>query len=165
MSAYMEVAMPILDEECLIQALEEMGFTKEMIEIHKEAVKLEGYEGSLRNNTANIVIRRKFVGSASNDLGFKKTASGYKFVVSDYDSRGYNKTWQNKLMEHYSSLYSEKLRKIKEEEERKRIEEENRLAREERRNQIIESAKKRGYTVSEKRVGKTIQLVLQKREY
>ena len=164
MSAYIEIPMPILDQECLIQALERMGFEKSKIEIHETPTQLQGYMGDLRNTTANIVIQKRFVGQASNDLGFRKTASGYRFIVSDYDKRRYNSTWQQRLMNHYAPLYESKLERIAEE-ERKRIEEEKRVAREERRNIIVENAKRRGYIVSEERQGNTIQLVLVRREY
>ena len=48
---------------------------------------LYGYQGDRRKETANIVIRRKFVGSASNDLGFQKTDAGYVAVISEFDRR------------------------------------------------------------------------------
>lgn len=72
------------DRECLLQALSECGYTT--VE-EGEAISLYGYRGDRRPETANIVVRRKFIGSASNDLGFQKTDAGYVPVISEYDQR------------------------------------------------------------------------------
>jgi hypothetical protein len=52
-----------------------------------ERLPLYGYQGDRRPETADIVIRRKFVGAASNDLGFARTNQGYTPIVSEYDLR------------------------------------------------------------------------------
>jgi len=164
MSAYIKINMPITDTECLLKALSELGFDEEIIEVHENPVKLVGYEGSLRNETANIVVRKKHVGTASNDIGFKKTNLGYKFIVSDYDRRKYGSNWQRSLSSKYEKHYESKMLRIKEE-ERKRIAEEKRRLREEQRDTIVEKAKKKGYAVTEKHEGNTIRLALVKRKY
>lgn len=47
---------------------------------------LEGYHGDERQQTAEIIIKRREVGGASNDVGFKKNADGsFTLIVSDYD--------------------------------------------------------------------------------
>lgn len=70
------------NRECLLQALAECGYgTVE----EGEALSLYGYRGDQRPETAQIVVRRKFIGSASNDLGFQKTDAGYVAVISEYD--------------------------------------------------------------------------------
>ena len=70
------------NRECLLQALAECGYgTVE----EGEALSLYGYRGDQRPETAQIVIRRKFIGAASNDLGFQKTDAGYVAVISEYD--------------------------------------------------------------------------------
>jgi hypothetical protein len=72
------------DRECLLNALVECGYgTVE----EGEALSLYGYQGDRRAETAQIVVRRKFIGSASNDLGFQKTDAGYIPVISEYDQR------------------------------------------------------------------------------
>lgn len=164
MSAYITIKMPIIDTECLVEALKKMGFDEKCIEVHNEPVKLVGYEGSLRNQTANIVIRKKYVGAASNDIGFKKTNLGYKFIVSEFDRGKYDSNWQKLLLSEYENKFNSKLLRI-EEEERKKIEEEKRNLREEQRTTIIERAKKKGYVVTEKREGNIIKLALLKRFY
>ena len=72
------------DRECLLNALSECGYS----EVEEgEALSLYGYQGDRRKETAQLVVRRKFIGSASNDLGFQKTAAGYVPVISEFDQR------------------------------------------------------------------------------
>lgn len=70
------------DRECLLKALRECGYAETE---EGEALSLYGYRGDRRPETAQIVVRRKFIGAASNDLGFQKTESGYVPVISEYD--------------------------------------------------------------------------------
>lgn len=72
------------DRECLLKALQECGY--ETVE-EGEALSLYGYQGDRRAETAQIVVRRKYIGAASNDLGFRKTDAGYVPVISEYDQR------------------------------------------------------------------------------
>ena len=72
------------DRECLLKALAGCGYgTVE----EGESLSLYGYQGDRRPETAQIVVRRKFIGAASNDLGFQKTDAGYVAVISEYDQR------------------------------------------------------------------------------
>lgn len=72
------------DRECLLNALSECGYgTVE----EGASLSLYGYQGDKRAETAQIVVRRNFIGSASNDLGFQKTDNGYVPVISEYDQR------------------------------------------------------------------------------
>ena len=52
-----------------------------------EALPLYGYQGDLRPERVQLVIRREHLTSASNDLGFVRTEKGYVPVVSEYDER------------------------------------------------------------------------------
>jgi hypothetical protein len=83
MSKYMTfTGTAFKDRECLVQALSECGYgTVE----EGESLSLYGYQGDRKPETAQIVVRRKFIGSASNDLGFQKTENGYVPVISEYD--------------------------------------------------------------------------------
>ena len=72
------------DRECLLKALAECGY--EVVE-EGEALSLYGYQGDRRPETAQLVVRRKYIGAASNDLGFQKTDAGYVPVISEYDQR------------------------------------------------------------------------------
>ena len=82
MSEYVEVEVKFKDESILIQSLKEMGY-KPLI--HKNAKKLEGYQGDKRSQKAHIIISRKQVGGASNDVGFEKVKKGYVLHASAYD--------------------------------------------------------------------------------
>lgn len=84
------------DAECLEGALKELGHQPQ---VHKNPVQLYGYQGDRRKETAEIVLPRKTVGSASNDVGFKKDAHGnFQAIISDYDrSIGYNEQWLGKV--------------------------------------------------------------------
>ena len=48
---------------------------------------LFGYHGDRRPETAALVVRRRHIGPASNDLGFARTAEGYFPIISDFDNR------------------------------------------------------------------------------
>lgn len=85
MSKYMTfTSAAFKDRECLLQALQECGYAETE---EGEAVSLYGYHGDRRPETAQIVVRRKFIGAASNDLGFQKTEAGYVPIISEYDQR------------------------------------------------------------------------------
>jgi hypothetical protein len=88
MSEYIECMVDINDQECLIQALLDLGVTNEAIEVHEEPVRLYGYMGDERGQKAHIVIRRKDIGTASNDIGFERLVDGkWRIHVSDFDLR------------------------------------------------------------------------------
>jgi hypothetical protein len=72
------------DRRLLLAALADLGFA--VVE-EGEGLLLYGYRGDRRPETAEIVIRRAFVGAASNDLGFVRTAQGFVPILSEYDAR------------------------------------------------------------------------------
>ena len=51
------------------------------------ALPLFGYQGDRRPETAELVVRRRQLGPASNDLGFARTPRGYVPILSEYDQR------------------------------------------------------------------------------
>ena len=72
------------DRRLLLAALADLDYT----EVEEgEALALYGYQGDQRAETAEIVVRRCYVGSASNDLGFARTPRGFVPLVSEYDQR------------------------------------------------------------------------------
>ena len=72
------------DRRLLLAALADLGYT----EVEEgEALPLHGYLGNQRPETAEIVVRRRHLGPASNDVGFAKTDAGYVPLISDYDQR------------------------------------------------------------------------------
>lgn len=103
MSAYVEGKTSIKEVECLVEALIEMGFKKEHIEVYEEATNLYGYHGDKRDQLANVIVRRKYVGTASNDLGFVRGADGtYAVIVSEYDSNNNSGKWTGQLDKRFS---------------------------------------------------------------
>ncbi len=68
----------------LLTALADLGYPS--VE-EGEALPLYGYQGDQRQETAEIVVRRQHLGSASNDLGFTRTSAGYVPILSEYDHR------------------------------------------------------------------------------
>ncbi len=66
------------------------------------AQSLTGYHGDTRKERANIIVRRQYVGSAANDLGFIKAEDGtYSAIVSAYDSGKHNAQWFTGLKRAY----------------------------------------------------------------
>lgn len=122
MSAYITLMTPMTDEECLLQALEDVGFTSEQIELHANPTPLIGYQGDRRTQKADIVIRRQHVGTASNDIGFLATPTGYQAFVSGYDSPRYGTSWLSKLGECYQARWFAKEQRLAEEERRRKEE-------------------------------------------
>lgn len=73
------------------------------MEEHAEATNLYGYRGDKREQKAEIIIRRKHVGSSSNDIGFVQTEDGsWSAIISEYDSNRYNGGWLDKLTQTYA---------------------------------------------------------------
>lgn len=58
--------------------------------VHKEATNLYGYQGDKRQQKAHIIIPRKQVGGASNDVGFERSKKGFVMHASAYD-----KSWRD----------------------------------------------------------------------
>jgi len=83
MSKYVECNTQIMNEKALIAALHEMGYTDLKV---GQNIPLMGYEGRQRKERADVVIPRKYVRAAANDIGFKKQADGtFKAIVSEFD--------------------------------------------------------------------------------
>ena len=72
------------DRKLLLAALADLGYAD--VE-EGEALALYGYQGDRRAETADIVVRRRHVGSASNDVGFVRTPRGYVPIVSEFDAQ------------------------------------------------------------------------------
>ncbi len=82
MSEFHILSIDITDQKNLVKTLEEMGYKPK---IHKEAQSLHGYQGDVRKQKAHVIIPRKQVGSASNDIGFELKDSKYIMHISEYD--------------------------------------------------------------------------------
>jgi len=103
MSHYSEVGIEMTDTGCLVAALGRLGF-RDKVEVYAEAQPLYGYQGDIRPQKAHVIIRRRHVGNAANDLGFERQADGkYRAYISDFDQsdNGYNSAWLGRLKQVY----------------------------------------------------------------
>lgn len=117
--AEMQVNFEQRHEAELIAALESQ-FGKGNVEVHIMPVGLEGFQGDDRSKLrqtskdyappCHIIVRRRHVGSAANDIGFRRLETGgYAAYVSDFDkTRNYNQQRQGKVLQEYTLLTSEK---------------------------------------------------------
>lgn len=82
-SEYICCELEIEDADTIKETLKELGFPYEE---HKEGTNLVGWLGDKRSQLAHIVVRRRNISRASNDIGFRKTESGkYELIISEYD--------------------------------------------------------------------------------
>ena len=100
MSKYMECQTVIGDRKFLVAALAELGYH---VEVHPEGAALFGYEGRERPERAHVIIRRKELSSASNDIGFARSDEGrFVALLSEYDQQiGYDRKWLAKVQQIY----------------------------------------------------------------
>jgi len=163
-SAYVTLGTPMTERECLLAALAAVGFGAGVVEVHPEPVPLVGYEGSRRAQTADVVVRRRHLGGSSNDLGFLRTPTGYRAIVSRYDRTRFGDAWLRRLEERYREHDRRRVERL-EAEERRRAEEARRRLVEAQRRAVGEQAERLGYRVREEQDGETVRLVLVKRVY
>jgi hypothetical protein len=115
----MDVIFKVEFEQDLVEVLEAQ-FGKGHIEVHEEPKPLFGFQGdnrALANKNGpdyappcDIIIRREYVGRASNDIGFKRMQDGtFKAYVSEFDSySNYPKKKQEQTAKEYSLRVTEK---------------------------------------------------------
>jgi hypothetical protein len=105
MSEFHIIEVVFKDQPVLIQTLREMGYEPE---VHEKAKNLFGYQGDKREQKAHIIIPRKQVGGASNDVGFERVKKGFVLHASAFDS-----AWRTgKKLKTLNKRYTEnKLRK------------------------------------------------------
>ena len=107
MSQYAKLESQYKDRECLVQALNDQGYST--VEVHEQPQQLFDYCGrattylDASGDKAEIIVRRQYVGGAANDLGFAKQADGkYAPIVSRFDTGKHNTKWFNKLKDSYN---------------------------------------------------------------
>ncbi len=100
MSHFTCIKTQIRNQDALVKALADVGFKD--VEVHKTAQHLYGYQGDVRSQTAEVVIRRQYIGVASNDIGFKRQDDGqFQAIISEYDRHQYSHEWLNNLTQRY----------------------------------------------------------------
>jgi hypothetical protein len=91
----------ITDKGALVKALADIGY--KLVEVHDAPQHLYGYRGDKRAQVAEVIVRRKYVGHASNDLGFQRTADGsFEAIISGYDRRKHSQAWLDRLTQRYA---------------------------------------------------------------
>jgi len=160
MSAYITLATPMVDEECLIEAIVELGFDRTALLCSTTPIALRGWQ---QGRCAHIVLPREHTGDAFNDIGFLKGPTGYIAILSD-DQAVYGRSWLARVGELYAVKWNAKQARLAEA-ERIRIDQERRRLVEAQRTAVHERAKKLGYIVKESREGDKLRLVLVKRSY
>ena len=135
MSHYTTIDTDMTDPECIKKALNDMGFTNEMI-VEQKARTLLGYRGKVRKDditgevmTADLTIEgmagANHVGGASNDIGWRLMPNGtYQAVISENEAGRkdsvtgkqhgtYGSEWQGKMLQAYGFHKTTKLAKKK----------------------------------------------------
>lgn len=99
MSHFTTIKTKIADANALKRALADLGYS-----VLEEGYNLPlyVYQGDRRPQTADIVVRRKYISDLSNDLGFKKKGSTYEMIISEYDIGLLGQEFIGKLMQRYA---------------------------------------------------------------
>ena len=101
MSHFTCIKTQIKNVHALLKALKDVGFNK--VETHDTAQYLYGYQGDVREQAAEVIIRRKYIGSSSNDIGFRRQEDGqFEAIISEYDRYKYSQQWLNGLTQRYA---------------------------------------------------------------
>jgi len=100
LSKYLECNTVLGDRTFLVAALAELGYHAE---VHPDGAALFGYEGRERPERAHVIIRRKELSPASNDIGFARSSDGpFVALLSEYDQQiGYDRKWLGKVQQIY----------------------------------------------------------------
>jgi hypothetical protein len=112
MSKYEELRTILSDERHLLDALGDLGYSPE---VSPAGLSLYGYLGDERPEKANIVIRRRQLNSASNDIGFARDANGvYRALISEYDRGiGFDGAWLGRVAQTYKERQTMAVAKAK----------------------------------------------------
>jgi hypothetical protein len=101
-SAYITCKTQFKDRDSLVEALRDLGYAE--VEVHETPWTLIDYVGHARPEKAHVIVRRRYVDIAANDIGFVKQADGsYSAIISEYD-RGstFTEEKQNQLRVRYA---------------------------------------------------------------
>jgi Protein of unknown function (DUF1257) len=100
MSHFTRVRTKLHDAAVLRAALAEVGYRN--VEVHDEPQVLYGYRGDARPERAEIIVRRAYVGSMSNDIGFARQPDGsFEAIISEFDRRRHDQRWVARLNQAY----------------------------------------------------------------
>ena len=100
MSQFTRIRTTLRDAGLLAAALKEVGFGA--AEVHDQPETLYGYRGDARPERAEVIVRRKDIGPASNDIGFARQPGGsFEAIISEFDRRTYDERWLLRLTQAY----------------------------------------------------------------
>lgn len=101
MSHFTCIQTQITHIDSLVKALADAGFAT--VEVYPTPQHLYGFQGEIRPETAEVIIRRRYIGPMSNDIGFKRQENGtFKAIISDYDRLQYPQAWIDRLTQRYA---------------------------------------------------------------
>jgi hypothetical protein len=83
-SEFHSCTISLTDDQCIIEALIEMGYQPK---VNDKPQNLYGYLGDKREQKAHIIIPRSQITNASNDIGFEKIGKDYTVHISQYDEQ------------------------------------------------------------------------------
>ncbi len=100
MSHFTTIKTQIKDTSALVKALSDVSFAE--VEVHPEPKHLYGYQGDIRPETAEVIVRRTYISGSSNDIGFQRQDDGtFKAIISEFDRRRYSQDWLNQVTQRY----------------------------------------------------------------
>lgn len=100
MSHFTRIRTQLRDAEVLAAALRDVGL--QQVEVHDQPQTLYGYQGDVRPEKAEVIVRRAYVGPASNDIGFALgSGDTFEAIISEHDRRRYDQAWLTKLTRSY----------------------------------------------------------------
>jgi len=101
LSHYSKIETQIVERDSLLQALRDAGY--EHVECHDSAQSLFGYQGDVRPEKADVIVRRKYISPESNDIGFRLAEDGtYQAIISEYDQELLGEGWLGRLCQNYA---------------------------------------------------------------
>jgi hypothetical protein len=103
MSKYSSIDTCFDDQDALVEALKADGFQPLMATDQVAGDPLTGYQGDKRKDRAHVIIPRQQIGSASNDIGFRRGTDGtFSAVISEFDKGcGRDDKWLGKIRQRF----------------------------------------------------------------
>lgn len=101
MSQYEELTTTMSDQQYLVEALTELGYTPE---VQHEGTVLQGYGGVAWNRPVQVIIPRDQVCGALAPIGFGRDAMGvFQAVIDDLDRQylGLDQSWLGRVAQAY----------------------------------------------------------------
>lgn len=92
MPRYRRIPTDVRNEQDLRRALTEMGLRN--VELHAQGASLDDWIGRATDVRAHVIVRRKDLGAAADDMGFARNDQGtFDLIVSDMHLFRFDKRW------------------------------------------------------------------------